>query len=470
MTNNSTIIVPSPDDIASLLFPDGNRSIPSLPSTWTANVLLTPHGGVNIAGIVTDQPAAARISFDASSGTARHLRVQMFLLESRLYFDWFFTTKNRSNSWWYLESDPANLETPPSQTHGPYASSAEVPTTDFLLKGQFKHVGTWNVIGKKSHAFSGRKTAQPSTWLWLNAATSLPRRMMNIDSSNDFKLAVIGSYYFVDFTTFEADTGSLDGLYAQLPKGPPQPNSKMLTLADLFAGMSTLPPSQHTKCTLTEIQAVLPGIVQVSGTEVPPKWTDAVESQCFMIGQDDYPYYCQIYYDWNQGCQVTVFVQQDNTGKYQVRFDEFLPRGKVGPAIVYDWTDGSWKPACSQKDGGVVPMPVPNFVEVAEGACRAAFQNSDYFGNLTIWTVALGNAQTWSDFWYWFDSSQKGVIFSLAPARSLTIIDYQTFVQNPTLDSGKFYDPTNEIPVCASNSLEFALRRPAFKMPILLHH
>jgi hypothetical protein len=115
-------------------------------------------------------------------------------------------------------------------------------------------------------------------------------------------------------------------------------------------------------------------------------------------------------------------------------------------------------------------MPVPNFVGTANGKCRANFKGSAYFGDLSIWTVALGDQQSWADFWYWFDSSSKGVIFSLSPARSLTVIDYQTFNQDGPFDAGKLFDPSQQTQACANQNLMTLQLRPAFKIPTPLHH
>jgi hypothetical protein len=174
-----------------------------------------------------------------------------------------------------------------------------------------------------------------------------------------------------------------------------------------------------------------------------------------MIGQDTYPYYCQVWYDWTRGSQVTVFVQKDDAGLYAVRNDEVLPKGAVGPVVVYSWDGSRWIPACCQANGGVVPMPAPNFVEMGSGRCRALIQNNPYFGNISIWTVALGDNQgQWaSDFWYWFNDRQQGVVFSLAPAGSLTIIDYQTFVQNGSIEACVFDDPCSAVPSCSGSQM-----------------
>jgi hypothetical protein len=182
-----------------------------------------------------------------------------------------------------------------------------------------------------------------------------------------------------------------------------------------------------------------------------------------MMGQDTYPYYCQVYYDYtiNQS-QTSVFVTQGTVGSnlYNSRQDMVLPLGTLGPALNYDWNDANsqWDAGCyspggiNPPSGGVVPMPVPNFVQAGGGLCRAVVQDNPYFGpgQVTIWSVMLAGQSGSSDFWYWFDSQQRGVVFSLAPAASLTMIDYQTFVQNPVFQSCIFDEPTSGLPICGS--------------------
>jgi hypothetical protein len=100
-------------------------------------------------------------------------------------------------------------------------------------------------------------------------------------------------------------------------------------------------------------------------------------------------------------------------------------------------------------------MSVPNFVQEAGGRCRAVIGNNPYFAandTISIWSVMLGAETGWSDFWYWFNSAQQGIVFSLAPASSLTMIDYQTFVQNPTFAPGTFAEPQSGVPQCPSSA------------------
>jgi hypothetical protein len=452
MTLAPCIPVPSPGEIHEKLFPRGVVNLIALPPAWQAKALLTPFGGLaNTPVGPSDQLLVGNLTYHAVGPSERFIRIGLYLLESLQFFDLFFRTSNGITQWWWLISDPANPNTLPTKTVGPFTTPASVPLQDFLTSNKFSFVGSWKVIGRDCDGFSGRQAAASGTWYWFDSASAALARIMNVDSSNDFKVAVLGAFYLADFPSFQRLTSSnLPDVYklcSQSSTPGPAP-SQMVTLADIQAAMATAPVDAKMPCTIKQIQAHLGGI-SMSSSATPPAWTNRMQSECYMIGQDLYPYYCQVWYDWDRGYQVTVFVQQDNTGSYNQRFDELLPKGAVGPAIVYSWNGAEWMPTCCMAGGGFVPMPVPNFVQTGQGRCRALIANNPYFGSMSIWSVALGgNPGSSSDFWYWFNDRQQGVIFSLAPAGSLTMIDYQTFVQNATIESCVFENPCSSLPQC----------------------
>jgi hypothetical protein len=163
--------------------------------------------------------------------------------------------------------------------------------------------------------------------------------------------------------------------------------------------------------------------------------------------------------------QITVFVWPDKRGAYTVRMDQWLPKRDPGPTIIYSWDGAKWVPACyvpPQDDS--VAMPVPYFVKRGRGICRATIKKNSYFGSISIWSAALpdDSGRRASDFWFWFNPRSQGVIFSLAPARSLTITDYQDFVQDGVIDACIFDDPTKDIPLCHSELMALVENRPRF--------
>ena len=417
-------------------------------------MLLTPFGGGSQGHAqVSDQLVIGDISCESPTPSERYLRCRLYLLESLNYFDFLFRTANGATQWWWLVSDPGDANGIPTAAFGPFSSIAGVPATDFLATNQFTHAGSWMIHGAMHNSFSGRDTANAGTWYFFNSASGGLGRVMNVENTNDFKIAVLGAYYLAEVSSFATTSSSnLQSLYAGCPQavvataGP----SAMLTQADLLGAMAAPPPGgSQIRCTITQIQSLIPGISPPPASITPPRWTDQVNSNCYMVGQDVFPYYCQLWYDWNQGTQVTVFVFQDNTGSYTLRQDERLPKGQAGPSIDYAWDGSKWNPSCYTAGGGDVPMPVPDFVKAAGGRCRAVIANHPVFGSVSIWTVQLGGSgSSWSDFWYWFDDKQRGIIFSLAPAGSLTIIDYQTFVQNGGIQACVFDDPSGSITAC----------------------
>ncbi len=481
MSNNPCFTIPSPRDIQNGLFGNPPSQLPVFPGQWLTVALLTPFGGLTASPPLktSDELVVARICYDATNAAALYLRTRLYLLESLLYYDFLFlTTPTGQTRWWWLISDPSD-PTPspqPSQMFGPFSTTTQVPTQTFLGDNQFSYVGTWNVVNQPCDGFCAfpgmsdvdklerRPTGKAGTWFSFLSQTSVPSRIMNVDNTNDFGIPVLGAYYLVNFPTFEPDP-SLD-LAAVLPVAKDNAPSgaapsAMITLQDIQTAM-TNPPSgaSQMSCTPADIAAVIPGISYPQSPPQPPAWTNQMQSFCYMMGQDTYPYYCQVYYDYTVNKeQISVFVTQDTPGQYNSRQDMVLPLGTVGPALNYEWNAASsqWVPSCYSPGGGIVPMSVPDFVSAAGGLCRAVIQDNPYFGDgqVTIWSVMLsGNKSNWSDFWYWFDSQQRGVVFSLAPASSLTMIDYQTFVQNPTFAACIFDEPTSGLPVCSDSVVE----------------
>ena len=452
MINQSCIKIPSPDEIHHLLFPRGLITTVSLPPIWTARVLLTPAGGLSDSPIVpSDQLVIGSLIYDASAPSERLMRIRLYLLESRNYYDFLFRTSNGETDWWWLTSNPDKLTGLPVKAYGPLATSAEVPAQDFLASNHFSHAGTWNVLGRSRDAFSAAlNDEQAATWYWFDSGTDRLARIMNIRTENDFKVAVLGAYYLVDFPSFRRLRSSNLGRVHEFCLRSATPatvdSSGMLTLADILSAMSSPPSGSQIKCTLQQIQVLIPGISHPTRALTPPSWSSRVHHDCYMIGLPPFAYYGQVWYDWSRGMQVTVLVGKDD-GFYRQRFDMFLPKGKQdGPLIQYNWNGSDWMPDCQKPLG--VAMPKPNFVKAGNGRCRAILRNNPYFGSLKLWSVRLGQNGDWfGNFWYWFDQREKQVIFSLDPPHSLTLIDFQTFIRNAAIKPCLLAQPS-DLPAC----------------------
>ena len=462
------IPIPSPQQINNKLFPEGAVEPEELPSAWNARALLTPFGGQTNAAISpADQLVIANVTYDAGDPDNRFMRVGLYLFESLRYYNFFFKTSGAQTQWWWLISDPADPDDTPTNAFGPFATAAIVPPPDLLRLSNFTHAGNWAVLGRSCDAFSGRRKAAAGTWYWFDASGNLSR-IMNFDPSNDFQIAIFGAYYLVDFPTFrQVASSNLSDIHRLCSGtgGLAQAPSPMLTLCDILLAMASPPSGAQTPCTLRQMQRLLPGIAPPAGTLSPPSWTHRVNSECFMIGLLMSPYYCQLWYDWDRGMQITVSVWPDTSGAYTVRMDQWLPRGKRGPAIFYSWDGAKWAPACyvPPKETSVA-MPVPCFVKHDGGICRATIEKNGYFGSISIWTVALpdDSGRPASDFWLWFNPKSQGVIFSLAPSVSLSLIDYQNFVQDGAIDACIFADPCMDISECSSQLMAWAKNRPRF--------
>ena len=204
MISPSCIEIPSPGEIHHLLFSRGPIAPVSLPRVWSARLLLTPSGGLSDSPIIPgDQLVIGSLIYDASAASERLMRIRLYLLESRNYYDFLFRTVGGETQWWWLISDPGKPAGLPAKAYGPFATPATVPDRDFLATKHFSHAGTWKVLGRPRDAFSAALDDQKAaTWYWFDSGTDRLARIMNIRTSNDYQVAVLGAYYFVDFPSF----------------------------------------------------------------------------------------------------------------------------------------------------------------------------------------------------------------------------------------------------------------------------
>src|SRR5713226_1039681 len=126
------IPVPGPQQIHNKLFPEGVINPVDLPSVWNAQALLTPFGGQAASPVDPgDQLVVGNITYDASGSGIRFMKVGLYLLESLQYYDFMFTTSGAQNQWWWLISNPADPNGPPTKAFGPFSTGAKVPPVDF---------------------------------------------------------------------------------------------------------------------------------------------------------------------------------------------------------------------------------------------------------------------------------------------------------------------------------------------------
>jgi hypothetical protein len=438
-----------------------------LPAIWNAPVLLTPFGGAVVSAFPDgDQLVIGNVTYDASDPNLRLMRVGLYRFESLHYYDFFFATANGQTRWWWLVSDPGHPERLPAQAIGPFTTTLAVPPPDFLSQTGLKHAGSWEIYGRACDAFAGRSHATAGTWYWFDAGSGDLARIMNIDPANDFQVPILGAYYLVDIPQLRTlSTSNLADVYrlcaqASPPAAPPW---SIVTLPEILAAMAAAPAGASSPCTLQQIQALVPGIHPATGGMHPPSWTHRVRGESVQIDKRfDDPLYSQLWYDWNRGTQVTVFVGKDPSSGAYSRFDQILPKGSPGPLVLYAWNGSTWTPSCCYAQGSIVGMPRPDFVRT--GTCRAVLKNNPHLGSLAIWSVRLTDRQGgWSaNFWFWFNEHEEQLLFALAPPNVLTSIDYQSFVRDAVIDACVLVDPCGQWPACKEAHVASALNAAPF--------
>jgi hypothetical protein len=461
------IPVPSPQEVQQKLFPHGKIQPITFPAVWNAPVLLTPFGGAVVSAFPRgDQLVIGNVTYDASDPKIRLMRVGLYRFESLHYYDLFFATAHGQTRWWWLVSDPDHPERPPARAIGPFTTTLAVPPPDFLAQAGLTHRGTWELYGRACDAFAGRSHVKTAgTWYWFDAASKDLVRIMNIDPANDFQVPILGAYYLVDIPHLSTlSTSNLADIYRLCPQDPPPARAGLIvTLPEILAAMAAAPDGASVPCTLQQIQALFPGIHPATAGMPAPSWTHQVRGESVQIDQHyDDALYSQLWYDYDRGTQVTVFVGKDpGSGDYS-RFDQILPEGSAGPMVIYAWDGSAWTPSCCYPKGSVVGMPRPDFVRT--GTCRAVLKNNADLGSLAIWSVRLTDRQgNWiANFWFWFNEHARQLLFSLAPPTGLTSIDYQSFVRDAVIDPCVLVDPCGQLPACPGAHIASALNAAPF--------
>ena len=125
--------------VAARLRPRAAGSAPVLPPSWTAAGLFFPFGDAEPPLSDYDQLVVASIAYD-STGAQPAMRVSLYLLEYLQFYDFLFT----NGQWYWLQSLPGQA---PTGYYGPFPTSLQIPTTDFLGQKGANYSNSWAIAG-----------------------------------------------------------------------------------------------------------------------------------------------------------------------------------------------------------------------------------------------------------------------------------------------------------------------------------
>src|SRR5215471_2310862 len=175
---------------------------PTLPSTWTATVLLSPFGD-SISPLPNfSQITIGTIEYTHTADVAA-MRVRLYNTQDLVYFDFFFVNSADSAAWYWLDSTPNG---PVRKIYGPFKTTLQVPAPDFFSAAQWGNAYPLMKIDCNHFVVPTPGTTDHGSWYAFRRDTGNLFRVFMMDSDNPLMLPILGSYYIANLPTFTPGT------------------------------------------------------------------------------------------------------------------------------------------------------------------------------------------------------------------------------------------------------------------------
>jgi hypothetical protein len=399
---------------------------PSLPSAFSATVLLTPFDASQIA--------VARIGYDSSS--ARML-IELWGLAGG-----YAQYLNVGSDTW-LRTDPGG------QWQGPFEIGWVTPKPTLLSDMGAQSIGTASILqvdcswwASASPCTNGCEQEGPDcpktvgSWTWLRTDTGAPWRMFFVDKGNPYKLPAIGDYAMVNWATFTAapqpglaEAEETCRATARPPAGDLDPAP-----AALLARQATEPEGATTRA--DPLGSIIPGLHLPSGPVDLPVWPDTLMLWASTIPTAELTVNPTIVcYDWPISRMLTRLYGNPNGG-----YDDLILTDSTTYDVSYA-SDGSHR--CNGTEP--VGLPRPNWPESDNGEVKAVIDGGTSLSPYgTTQLIALPSDQG-RTFWIWYTTPEnRAVLFTEVPQLcdvGLVLIDYWGYEPNETFDPSLFDIP-----------------------------
>jgi hypothetical protein len=451
--------VPRPADLIDRRAAAAPSAPPAMPTTWTAQVLLTPFGDANPKMSNYSQLIAANVLCD-NSGATPDMIVQLFLTENLTVSTFYFV----DGAWYWV--DPGR-----GRVYGPFATSLMVPPADFLAQGNAVYGNHYEVMGAQCDHWIVPTDPTHGSWYAIREDTGNLFRIFTFDNNNPVRIPILGSYYLANIASFTPSaSGAASAELAMARRliaagtvtAPPAAMSNpLLTQQDIEAALAN--PLASATCTLAEIQAVIPGFTPNPPNIPIPVWTDQTFIMGMTIGTDFIPYFTLVFYDYGLGKQQTIFLGLGLTageGTYNDRQDCCLTTSQTDvPQYYWDASSLEWVANCCDGTISGVGLPYPDWLTRDGGKVVAQIAGNAAFGLQPNEVLNLFNAPLdrgpgeLALFWVWFLGDNTGVLFTEANFKNptdhnLQLIDYTLFQQNATISPSVFSDPCPSLQAC----------------------
>jgi hypothetical protein len=450
---------------------------PILPQQWQAQFLLTPFGDMKPPMTNYDQLVVADVTYDYSDPGKPWMRARLYLTEDLRYFDFGFM----NGEWYWLISDPGG---PITGQYGPFETPLQVPPPDLIAATRGRYGNTWPIMGTPCDGWVIPTDRDHGSWYSFRADTENLSRIFTFDTDNPVKIPILGAYYLANVAAFEAQAPSEDlpaSLRSAPSAEPPAAPNQMVTQEEIQQALTA--PMYSAPCTLSQIQALIPGLVPTPSGKLPV-WSDKTYIRGWTIGMDFIPYATLVNYWYSFGQQQSSFFglgldpgqgsydEMQRTCLYSFADD---PSKDYTDIPQYVFANGEWTPQCCDGTVPGVGVPRPDWVAAANGQIAASITGNAAFGcgpeetlNLIRCPFQRGPGEE-ALFWVWFTTEQDGVLFTEAnflnsTDHSLQLIDYEYFERDSKrITPEVFSDPCPQLPACPSE----ASARPAGERRLL---
>lgn len=463
--------IPSGSDLYAKWSASYPGSLPSLPDSWTATVLLSPFGDSNAPLKNYSQLVVGTIEYFRTASD-KWMRARLYLTQDQTYFDFVFvnfadTGQGEKYQWFWIHSMPGG---PATEISGPFETTLLIPEPTFFPdKPRWANTYPLMCTDTNPQGIASNHWVVPSpgsvdhgSWYSFRRDTGTLFRIFMMDSTNPWMMPILGSYYIANLPTLTAGpiSQSTTDVIQQIRTGVVTAKAEywnpMVTQQDIQRAMAY--PIASATCTPKDIQAILPGFSAMPSGIPLPRWTDSTYIEGWTLATDLIPYYTRVCYLWTgkeDSKQQTVFIGLGpvaGLGSYLQRTDTCLNLfGTMEP--YYDWrgSTDSWAfDKCL--DPLPVGIPYPDWLERDKGVVMAQIVGNANFGlnpgqalNLIAAPLPRRGGEL-ALFWLWFLENGTGMLFTegnyINPtSHKFQLIDYNSFVRNATIAQDDFTCP-----------------------------
>jgi hypothetical protein len=445
-------------------------SVPKLPASWTATVLLSPFGD-SISPL--SNPAQLVVGVIESSVTSSEswLRAGLYLTQNQRYYEFVYMSgigNQQQSVWYWIDSDPQG---PVKNIYGPFRTTLTIPGSAFLeaAGAQWGNAYPLMCTDKNVKGIDCDHWVLPSpgstdhgTWCAFRKSTGCLFRIFMMDSTNPLMIPILGSFYIANVPTFTAKVSDMaESVVEKIKSGAAKACTgywnPLVTQEDIHRAMAF--PIAEAGCTPHDLEAVIPGFTATRSDAGLPRWSDQTYIEGWTLGTDFIPYFTRVCYLWTgraDSKQQTVFIGLGTVpgqSTYLQRTDTCLNMtGTLQPYYEWQTQTNGWTFTRCLEPNPPVGLPRPDWLARDKGKIMAQIRGNPNFGLATDQTIRLIAAELprgggeLAIFWLWFLEDGTGMLFSegnyMNPlSHNLQLIDYNVFVQNAGLTQGDFSNP-----------------------------